>query len=233
MSIDPANKNTLSDNVRDQITDSIYVWIDSSRNIKLDLNKRKKYLRKAYTYALDEPNDSLRNVYLIKIAFTSYFKLKDSLLFREVNRKSIDLSMKIKDSVNLAANYWDLGLFYGAYEIKDSAYLSYFKAQKIYESLRSQKNSGIMLINMAIIQKDQKDYTGSEITTIKAISLLKKLNEYVQLYKGYNNLGIIYNELGDFDQALMYHNEALNQAKNTKKSLTYKVNSLNNIGVVY
>ncbi len=95
---------------------------------------------------MDEPNDSLRNVYLTKIAFTSYFKLGDSLLFREVNKKSIDLSIKIKDSVNLAANYWDLGIFYANYELKDSAYFSYYKAQKLYESLKNNKNSGIMLI---------------------------------------------------------------------------------------
>ena len=233
ISTDIFSKNDLDDNIRDEITDSIFQWIDSSRDKKLDLIKRKKYLKNAYTNSLDEPNDSLRNVYLTKIAFTYYFKLGDSLMFREVNKKSIDLSIKIKDSVNLAANYWDLGIFYGDYELKDSAYFSYYKAQKLYESLRNNKNSGIMLINMAIIQKDQKDYTGSEITTIKAISQLKELNDYVQLYKGYNNLGIIYNELSDFDQALFYHNEALQYEKQIKNSKTYKSNTLNNIGVVY
>ncbi|MGB5361962.1 MAG: hypothetical protein WBN17_01520, partial [Aureibaculum sp.] len=119
VSDDAFSKNVLDDTIRDEITDSIFTWIDSSRDKKLDLIKRKKFLEKAYTYALDEPNDSLRNVYLTKIAFTSYFKLGDSLLFREVNKKSIDLSIKIKDSVNLAANYWDLGIFYGNYSLKD------------------------------------------------------------------------------------------------------------------
>jgi len=233
ISIDPSNKNALTDNVRDEITDSIFTWIDYSRDKNLDLKKRKKYLQKAYKYANDESNDSLRNVYLTKIAFTSYFKLGDSLLFREVNKKSIDLSIKIKDSVNLAANYWDLGIFYGDYELKDSAYFSYYRAQKLYESVRNNKNSGIMLLNMAIIQKDQKDYTGSEITTIKAISLLKDLNEYVQLYKGYNNLGIIYNELGDFDQAIKYHDEALVYEKKIEGRNSLRARSLNNKGVVY
>jgi signal transduction histidine kinase len=223
----------LGDTIRDEITDSIFTWIDSSRDKKFDLIKRKKFLKMAYTNSLDEPNDSLRNVYLTKIGFTFYFKLGDSLMFREINKKSIDLSIKIKDSVNLAANYWDLGIFYANYEIKDSAYFSYYKAQKIYEKINLLKNSGVMLMNMAIIQADLKDYSGSENTTIKAISILKPLNEYIQLYKGYNNLGIVLNELEDYDQALTYHQEALKYLEKIKMKITYQGNTLNNIGVVY
>ena len=107
--------------------------------------------------------------------------------------------------------------------MKDSAYFSYYKAQKIYELIKNNFYSGRLLLNMAIIQTDLKDYTGSEITTFKAIALLKPLNKYDQLYRCYNNLGIIFNELEDFDQALIYHDEALNLKKIIRKSNSFKV----------
>ncbi|MDH5404831.1 MAG: tetratricopeptide repeat protein, partial [Candidatus Heimdallarchaeota archaeon] len=150
-----------------------------------------------------------------------------------MNRRSINLSKELKDSVSLAANYWDLGIFFARNEIKDSAYFNYFKAQKIYESINNNFYSGRLLLNMAIIQTDLKDYTGSEITTFKALELLKPLDKYDQLYRCYNNLGIIYNELEDFEQSLIYHNEALGYEKKIKESNTFKANTLNNIGVVY
>ena len=65
------------------------------------------------------------------------------------------------------------------------------------------------LQNMAIIQTELKDYTGSEITTFKALTVLKPLKKYEPIYKCYNNLGIIFNELEEYDQALFYHNKAL------------------------
>jgi len=214
------------------IRDSITIWIDGSKNKTISLQKRKKSLDKAYLNTLKEGNDSLKNSYLLKIAF-AYSKLSDSLAFRKVNAQSIKLSIKLNDSSRLADNYWDLGRFYSVKGVNDSAYLSYSKAQKIYESLRNNNYSGRMLLYMAIMQSDLKDYTGSEITTIKAISLLKPLNQYVSLYRCYNNLGINFNNLGDYDEAIFYHNKALNYEEKIKGKNMFKENTLNNIGVVY
>jgi signal transduction histidine kinase len=222
----------------EQSTDSVFVWVDSvfvwvkaSKNNDLTYQKRKTYLDKAHTLSLKEPNDSLRSAYFLKIAF-AYYKLDDSQ-FKKVNRDAYQLTVKLKDSMGIAKTHRFLGNFYAKKGIKDSAYYSYFKAQKIYESLENNYFSGRMLLNMAIIQSDLKDYTGSEIITIKAVSLLKPLEEYRYLYGCYNNLGIVLNELEDFDKALFYHNEALKYQQKIKNKHTFKSNTLNNIGVVY
>lgn len=213
--------------------DSIFIWIEYSKDRSLDYQKRKLYLDKAYAHSLKEANDSLRSVYLTKISFTYYFKLGDSLNFREVNKQAINLSIKIKDSQNLANNYWDIAGFYSKKGLKDSAYFSFAKAQKIFELQHDDFHTGRMLVNMAIIQSDLKDYTGSEITTFEAIELLIPLNKYKQLYRCYNNLGIVLNELKEYDKAIFYHNEALEYNKKIKGKNTNKENSLNNLGVVY
>src|SRR5690606_15969710 len=109
----------------------------------------------------------------------------------------------------------------------------YSKAQKIYSALNNKFYSGRMLYNMALVQSDIKDYTGSEISTIKAIELLKPLNKYEQLYNCYNNLGVLSNALEEYDRALTYHQEALGYLKKVKEKDNLEQATENNIGVVY
>lgn len=214
-------------------SDSIFFkWIDSARNTNYSSEKRKGFLEKAYNFSLKEKNDSLRNAYLLKISF-SYYKLDDSIAFRKLNKRIEELASKKGDSNTLAANYWDLGNYFTNREIKDSAYYSYSKAVKIYEFLGEKYFEGLMFLNMAIIQSELRDYTGSEVTTIKAIEILKPLEKYKQLYKCYNNLGVVFNELEEYDKALFYHNKALEYQAKVPSKNTFRPNTLNNIGVVF
>jgi len=224
--------NTEYQNDKRTQMDSILLWIEHSNNKALDYQQRKLYLDRAFKNALEQKNDSLKNIYLSKIGL-NYYRLNDSVSFRKVNKLSVKLATQLRDSTTLAYDYWDLGNFFSKKEVKDSAYYNYFQAQKIYEGLENYFYSGRMLLNMAVIQSDSKDYTGSEVTTIKAIELLKPLKKYKQLYACYNNLGIIFNELKDYDKALFYHNKAFGYEKILKGNNTFKPNTLNNIGVVY
>ncbi len=82
------------------------------------------------------------------------------------------------------------------------------------------------------MQNNIKDYLGSEISTINALQTLIPLKKHKQIYSAYNNLGIIYNELGDFDQSFEFHNKALETERNLNNELL-KASSYNNLGVVY
>ena len=225
------SKVDMDDNTN-KSKDSILIWVEASKNRNFNYQERKAYLDQAYTNSLKELNDSLRCAYFLKIAF-GYYKLDDSLQFRRANRDAYELAVELKDSMGMAKTHRFLGNFYSKKGSKDSAYFAYSKAQKIYEALKDDHYSGRMFLNMAIMQSDIKDYTGSEISTIKAISLLRPLNKYGHLYRCYNNLGINFNNLGDYDEALFYHNKALEYQKNIKSKNLYKGSSLNNIGVVY
>ncbi|MCF6348873.1 MAG: tetratricopeptide repeat protein [Flavobacteriaceae bacterium] len=213
-------------------TDSIFVWVEASKKKSLSYQKRKAFLDKAHTLSLKETKDSLRSIYYLRISY-AYYKLEDDVRFREVTRDAYQLTVQLKDSMGIAKTHRFLGNFYAKKGIRDSAYYSYFKAQKIYELLKENFYSGRMYLSMAIMQSDIKDYTGSEISTIKAISLLKPLNKYEHLYKCYNNLGIVLNELEDYDKALFYHNQALEYIEKLKELKNFKPHTLNNIGVVY
>lgn len=174
---------------------------------KLDKKERIAIISKAHQSVSGIRNDSMRNELLLDISY-QYYKLNDSLNFRKTNKKARELSWVLKDSSAVALTYWNLASFFHAGNIEDSAYYSFHKAQKIYAAVDDRYLSARVLLNMAIIQKNIKDYTGSEITTIEVISLLEPLENYLHLYRAYNNLGIVYKELGEYDKSLSYYKMA-------------------------
>ena len=214
-----------------QQKDSIALWIAQAENAAP--LARKPFLDKAYLKLSNLPNDTLKAKHLTTLTYL-YSETIDTLSFRKVSKEAIQLNTRLNDSANLADIYWDLGDYLsGKSYKKDSAYYYYSKAQRFYERLGNDFSSVRMLINMAIEQIDIKDYTGSEITTIKAIELLRSLKKYRQLYSCYNNLGIIFNELGEYDKALEYHDQALNHSRKTDERNTLEIISFNNKGVIY
>src|SRR5699024_2362933 len=153
---DDSKNTSLSNNTS---IDAIYQYIDNDS------------LHDAYKAAKRVDNDTLKNELFLDISYEAFQK-EDSLLFLDSNERARKLSVSLKDSLGMTKTYWFLGKYYYNHDIEDSAYYYSNKAQKLYEDLGDQLNSGRMLLNMAIMQKNMKDYTGSEVTTTNAIALL-------------------------------------------------------------
>ena len=91
---------------------------------------------------------------------------------------------------------------------------------------------------IAVIQCNEKDYTGSEVTSIEAISLFETLesSNNVNKYKSfvYNNLGIVFNELGQYEESIDYYNQALKLKENLRGDFKRSIGlSKNNVAFVY
>lgn len=177
--------------------------------------------------------DSARLEGIFKISY-HFLNSEDSLLFRSWQLKSKRVSLEIGDSLKLAESYWDLASFFYHREILDSSYYNYNKAYNLYKQISEPVYAGRMLTNMATIEKNIYDFTRSETTSTKALQLLKNSNRVKNIYINYNNLGIVYNQLREFDKSLEHHTKALSYIDENKGKLgRYKAVSLNNIGVVY
>ncbi len=224
-------KSLDNNNNNNSNKDSVLIWAKLSRKSEFSNDQRQELLNKASNYTASLKTDSLKSKYYSKISL-GYLKLKDSLLFRKINKLALQASIKGKDSNTIAESHWDLGTFFRDNNVKDSAYYHFAAAQKIYNSLNNQFLAGRLLYNMAAVQGDVRDYTGSEINTFKAIELLKPLNKYEQLYKCYNNLGVVYNSLGEYDKALDYLQIALDYLTKFDDENS-KLITLNNIGDTY
>lgn len=210
--------------------DAMLLIINNSKNEKPI--KRKEVLRNAFNTVENTKNDTLKKLYYSKLSY-EFYRIKDSVYFRKASKLGIKYAKKLKDSSLIAKHYWDLGSFHNNFQRSDSAYSYYNASKKIHQKLKNYKSVGILLLNIAKIQSNVKDYTGSEIKIIDAIKIFKKLKDYNRLYNCYNLLGIIHNNLDDYEQAIKYHNDALKYLKKANKKSLKEAISLNNIGVVY
>ena len=212
--------------------DSIQSWIERSKNKVISSEEQANWLEKALELAKQQPEDSLKSEYFSQISL-QYLRRKDSLRFRRTSKETVALALRVGDSINLAEAQWDLGTFFNNYSIPDSAYYYYGEAHQIFNALNDPLYSGRMLQNMARIQADIKDYIGSEINTIKAIRLLKSIDAIPYLYYCYNNMGVVSKELGEYDRAIEYYDQAILIAQQFDTTNTRVYGLLNNKGNVY
>ncbi|MBK5213587.1 MAG: tetratricopeptide repeat protein [Flavobacteriaceae bacterium] len=176
-------------------------------------------------------NDSLNSIFLAQeIKF--YFKKKDWDAFNNARAVLLKLTTKTKDSAVLAKTLYYSGAYFNKIQKPDSAYFYYLKSFNIYAALKDSVSAGETLLNISILKKNSSDYRGSETDSYKALSFFNEKQDSRQVSSIYNNLGIIYNQLDDKENALKYHTKAMILREELPDKLYY-LHSLNNIGKVY
>lgn len=212
--------------------DSIFLWLESSKNTSYSLTKRKLFLKKAYDTLKSSKTDTSITKILSKVAY-QYLKLKDTVNFKKINEETHQLALKLKDTFTLADSHWSNANYYKKKEVYDSAYYHYQKAYNYFETLDNQYYAAKMLYGMAFIKGRYRDYSGSEILIIKAISKYKILKKNKSLYASYNHLALLQSDIKEYDKALFYHNKAIEYLSKIKNNESLFETSLNNIGNVY
>lgn len=117
-------------------------------------------------------------------------------------------------------------------KITDSAFYYYVLAKdeyiKSYDSLRV----GQCLVNMAIIETGKGDFYGSIETSLEANKFLTNIKDSINkrdLASSYNNMGVAYGFMYEYDNAIIFYKNAINYAINNKTKFTY----YNNLGVAF
>ena len=101
----------------------------------------------------------------------SDLKKIDSLKELIFNTKELD------STVSAEANYKLAEYYRKTTTLTDSAFYYYHKAEKIFKKLNAKYELALTLYGIAVIQKNEKDFIGSEVTSIEALTLLESLNE--------------------------------------------------------
>jgi signal transduction histidine kinase len=215
--------------------DSLPVYLSLANDINLPYKFKQQYNEKALSIILNEKDDSLNKVNLFKVA-NRYYNMNDIKSYGRISKLIVKRSQNSNDSVNLAKAYTYLGDYYSSQSISDSAFLVYFKAEKVYKQINDKTNLAKTYLSKADLQFNESDLFESEITVFKALKILKEEENVSNLlYQCYNLLGILYNEREEYNKALEFHNKALNilKDKSIPSDLQLKATSLNNIGFVY
>lgn len=230
--IQSCNYKSKSQTINKQQKDSVSTWIDNSYNKKYDTGQKLVLLKKAYDKVLLKDQDSINPTLLSKIAYR-FYQLKDTSNFFKSNKKTLELAIKKKDSFNIADAHWSYGSLFIDTEEYGKAYYHYNTAYQHFNKLRKIYQTARMLFSMSFIKARYKDYTGSEVLTFKAIELFKSVDDNLYLYRCYNRLGLIQNDIGDHLQSLAYHDKALYFLKKLENKKNYLATTYNNIGLTY
>jgi signal transduction histidine kinase/Flp pilus assembly protein TadD len=215
--------------------DSLSTYFLLANDLNLSLQKRQEYSRKAFEIVVNQDNDSLNRVNLFKVA-NRFYNINNWKDFNKTVHVVLNNSENVKDTLNVTKAYIYLGDYYDSQAVLDSAFLFYYKAEKMYVKLGDNFNLGKTLINKATLQYKAGDFLGSEKSVFNVLRIIKgekQINNV--LYDAYNLLGIIYGELGEFENAITYHNKALiiSDDEIIPKEFQSKATTYNNIGFLY
>ena len=170
---------------------------------------------------------------------TIYWELGYFDLFKKINIENLNLSEKVRDSASLGKANYNLGVYFREKTFTiDSAYYYFHKAEKIYRNLNERFEIIKTLLEIAAIQRDEKDFTGSEVTSIEAISLLESLEQTnnIRKFKSffYNNLGSVFGEMEQYDESIFYYKKAIQLQESLSGDNTEAIEkSKNNLALSY
>lgn len=154
------------------------------------------------------------------IGIEAYYS-KDTIVLRKANKKLVKLYKKQKDSILLAQYYQYKAKYHEVFYKQDSAYYYYSLSKEISKSLKDSLEVGKCLLYMGNLQREVKDYLGSELNSLEALEYLEPLKSYEYIEKVYANLCMVNLELEESEKVFYYadkvddYNELTNVRNNT------------------
>jgi two-component system, NarL family, sensor kinase len=218
--------------------ESLQTYLDkSTKKESYSYDVRLTYALKAKQIAINKRLDSLIIKANLQLSLI-YYEENQYILLKKINEENLKIASNVKDSSALATINFNLGDYYKFYRQTDSAYYYYHKAEKLHRALKNDYNTAIDLLNIAVLQKNEKDFIGSEVTSIDAISLLEPMDETndVIKYKSfiYNNLGLVFDQLQQYEESINYNKKAIELKKKLEGNNQATIeNSLNNLALAY
>ncbi|MEN2403148.1 ATP-binding protein [Flavobacterium sp. MC2016-06] len=182
----------------------------------LENKKKEKYLDSIFNVLQVEENDSVVRNFYFKLCTEYYYNnnLKKSL---RVSLLVLKLSKEVNDKEGMAKAFYYIGDSYGSVK-KDSAYFNYLQAEKLYFKLSDFDNMARMLFNKAYVLFYDGNYTECEVEISKALHYLKESKDQRLIYSCNTLMGTCLEKLDNYDKALWYHQQALNNLEKMKLS---------------
>ena len=210
----------------------------TERYVSMDSVEKQSYLDSLHSNFKVEPNDSLQRSFLFDLS-SEYYYLKDYKKSNIINKEIIYYAKKVNDVFSIGrANYY-IGDSYETFQ-KDSAYYYYDRAEKLFRIIGNKEKIGNMLFKKAYLLYYEGNYLESEVQDSKALELLKQTKNYQLLYSAYTILGVNFEKLEEYDNALKYYqlaNSVLTELKKNDSDIdkknNYSVSCSVNISNVY
>jgi len=209
-------------------------YFNLSKQEKYSDGQRIIFLNKAFSLTSKLKNNNENRNLLADIVFQYYnFNMSDE--FNNSSKMLLKNSIVAVDSANLGKAYRCRATYYKSVQILDSSFIYFSKAEKIYAKQNNQPVLSNIYLNKGIVQYMVSDFLASELSLSRAYSIYKESDQKDKLYSTLNQLGLVYNELKEYDKAIFYHTKALEtvrkynlEADGHQEGVCY-----NNLGYLY
>ena len=220
-----------------KLLDSIYVLRNLSENSKFTKEKRIKYARRAVLLSKQTLYDSTILSSKRKLAY-AYLLTGEYRSYEKLTLENLKKSKELNDSIAIAYSNNGLGYYYYQIELDNNeSYKYYLEALKYFDALNNLPEKASVLISLASIQDDEKDYLGSEQNAIEALRILNRLenvkSKVEDKYYVLNLLGLVSLKLENYNESISFHNQALKVTKQLKDGESLAIESLNNLAFSY
>lgn len=219
-----------------------------------NITKRIQALRESSSLASKTPEDRIADAELalklsneLKVDTTillssrnlafQYMIFGESEKHLDISRFNLTQAEKLNDSLALSYTYDNLGYNFYVRREYDSAYFYYSLAIKSFKALDIVDNRIRVLIDMAKIFRDEKDYAGSDEFLIEALSLLnaglKTQKNIISQRRIYDILASNSMAIEDYDKALSYYRKCLELIDELDDGYLERMFAFNNIAAAF
>lgn len=214
--------------------DSLYLYINRIKNKQLSQEVKERYAKKILVFSknLDDSSKFDANIQTALM----YFKKRKLDSLKKYSFIAKQNAVELNDLQRIQKAHFYLATYYKYKEIPDSAYYHYNTSKNILLKLGDTITAGRRMLNFAIIQMNEKDLLGSEITTITSLKYLEKSNLNRIKADLYNNLALIAKKRNENDEALKYLDLSLNYLNKCEVNdnvIKSKLNYFNNSALIY
>lgn len=228
------SKNKRDIELEKTASDSLDYYMKLVNKSNTSQYNKSLYIDRAFRLIVNIKNTKKNRDTLFSISYKHYTS-KDWKKFDTSSLRLIKNSIEAKDSLNLVKAYRYRAGYFKNIEVNDSAFFYYIKGEKISTIIKDKPNLANILLNKGIVQYYVGDFLGAELSLSKAYSIFTELNESEKIYGTLNQLGLVCNELKEYDKAVFYHNKALETVDEYKleNEEHQKAVCYNNLGYLY
>lgn len=150
--------------------------------------------------------------------------------------EAMDINRNLQNDQEVARTLTNLGSVYRLYGNYELAINQHLEALGIYEGLQNNEGIAWSALNIARLFKMMKNYPKSIDYVNQSLLIYQKIEQDLKVSTGVTlclkELGSIYYEMGDLDNAIEYSEKVLARNKSTENQLGI-ANSLSTLGKIY
>ena len=151
-----------------------------------------------------------------------------------LSNKALKLAQKEEYILGESTANHNLGVAHYYNRQNDEAYEYYRQALELLKSSENYERQAATLHNLALIDYDRCDFSAAVNKHKKALELRKRTGNYILIALSLDYIGIGYQAMNDFENALRFHLDSYRVKQNQEETVPENIiRSLFNIGQVY